>query len=98
MMAEFIYYMKKRIDADINQEKIEGSYSDFSRPKMIILSGHETTISLHEVFLMASLGFDKDYFIFPKFTLQIAFKITTKNNSLKKENYSDYYVNYYLFR
>ena len=93
IMPEFIYFMKKRIDADINHEKIKESYSNFSRPKMIILSGHETTISLHEVFLMA---FDKDYFIFPKFASQIAFKITTKNNSLKKENYSDYYVNYYF--
>ena len=50
IMAEFIYYMKKRIDANINQENIEEQYKDYSRPKMLILSGHETTISLHEFF------------------------------------------------
>ena len=83
--------MKKRIDADINQEKIEEKYKDYSRPKMLMLSGHETTISLHEVFLMDALGFDKDFFIFPKFASQVTFKVTTKNNSIKKEYYSDQY-------
>ena len=96
IMAEFIYYMKKRIDADINQENIEEQYKDYSRPKMLILSGHETTISLHEVFLMDALGFDKDFFIFPKFASQVTFEVTTKNNGIKKQNYSDYYVNYYF--
>ena len=96
MMAEFIYYMKKRIDADINQEKIEEKYKDYSRPKMLMLSGHETTISLHEVFLMDALGFDKDFFIFPKFASQVTFEVTTKNDSFKKDNYSDYYINYYF--
>ena len=63
---------------------------------MTICSGHETTISLYEVFLMIALGFDKDFFIFPKFASQVTFEVTTKKNSPKKEKYSDYYVNYYF--
>ena len=66
-MAEFISYMKKRIDADINGENIEEEYKDYSRPKMLILSGHDSTISSHEVFLMDALGFNDSFFRFPKF-------------------------------
>ena len=87
--------MKKRIDADINGENIEGQYKDYSRPKMLIISGHETTISLHEVFLMDSLGFNDSFFIFPKFAAQIAFEVTRKNDGPKK-NYSDYFDEYLL--
>ena len=95
LIAEFIYYMKKRIDADINGENIEGQYKDYSRPKMLIISGHETTISLHEVFLMDSLGFNDSFFIFPKFAAQIALEVTRKGDGPKK-SYSDYFVNYYF--
>ena len=44
-MAEFIYYMKKRIDADISGEKIEEKTKDYSRPKMLIVSGHDSSIT-----------------------------------------------------
>ena len=95
LMAEFIYYMKKRVDADINGENIEEKYKDYSRPKMLILSGHDSTISSHEVFLMDALGFNDSFFRFPKFAAQIAFEVTRKNDGPKK-NYSDYFVNYYF--
>ena len=52
LMAEFIYYMKRRIDADIKGEKIEEQFKDYSKPKMIMLSGHDSTLSAHEVFLI----------------------------------------------
>ena len=38
LLREIIHYMKKRIDIDINQEKIEEEYLDYSRPKMIMIS------------------------------------------------------------
>ena len=50
LMDEFIYYMKRRIDADINDEKVEEQFKDYSKPKMIMLSGHDSTLSAHEVF------------------------------------------------
>ena len=54
LMAEFIHYMKLRVDADINNEKIDLKYDDYSRPKMLMVSGHDTTISCFEVFLIKS--------------------------------------------
>ena len=61
LMGEFIHYMKKRIEADINGEKIEENYKDYSRPKMVILSGHDSTLSSHEVFLMDALGYNSSF-------------------------------------
>jgi hypothetical protein len=51
LMREIIHYMKKRIDIDINQEKVEEEYLDYSRPKMVMISGHDSTIYCHEMFI-----------------------------------------------
>ena len=92
-MSEFIYYMKRRIDADINGEKVEEEYKDYSKPKMIMLSGHDSTLSAHEVFLIDSLGLDYNYYRFPKFAAQMAFEVTRKKNG-PKSSYSDYTIHY----
>ena len=96
LMGEFIHYMKKRIDADINGEKIEENHKDYSRPKMVILSGHDSTLSSHEVLLMDALGYNSSFYRFPKFAAQMAFEVTRKDDGKKKNDYSDYYINYYF--
>ena len=93
IMAEFIYYMKRRIDADINGEKIEENFKDYSKPKMIMLSGHDSTLSAHEVFLIDALGLDYSYYRFPKFAAQMAFEVTRKTDG-PKSSYSDYTIHY----
>jgi hypothetical protein len=93
LMAEFIYYMKRRIDADINGENIEEQYKDYSKPKMIMLSGHDSTLSAHEVFLIDSLGLNYSYYRFPKFAAQMAFEVTRNQNGPNKK-YSDYTIHY----
>ena len=93
IMSEFIYYMKRRIDADINGEKVEEEYKDYSKPKMIMLSGHDSTLSAHEVFLIDSLGLDYNYYRFPKFAAQMVFEVTRKKNG-PKSSYSDYTIHY----
>ena len=75
--------MKRRIDADINGEKVEEEYKDYSKPKMIMLSGHDSTLSAHEVFLIDSLGLDYNYYRFPKFAAQMAFEVTRKKMDQK---------------
>ena len=95
-MREFIHYMKNRIDADIKGEKIEEQYKDYSRPKMLMISGHETTISSDQVFLMNAFGFNSSFYGFPKYASQMALEVTTKDDGKKKNDYSDYFVNYYL--
>ena len=88
LMAEFIYYIKQRVDADINNEDIDSKFKDYSRPKMLMLSGHE-------VFLIDALGLNFSYYRFPKFAAQMAFEVTRKNEG-PKSSYSDYIVHYYF--
>ena len=95
-MREFIHYMKNRIDADIKEEKIEGQYKDYSRPKMLMISGHETTVSSDQIFLMNVFGFNSSFYGLPKYASQMALEVTRKDDGQKKNDYSDYFVNYYL--
>ena len=67
LMEEFIYYMKQRIDADINGEDISQKYEDYSRPKILMVSGHDSTISSIEVFLINILNKDLDFYEYPDY-------------------------------
>lgn len=98
IMKEFIHYMKERINADINGEKdLEKKYEDYSRPKMIMVSGHDSTISCNEIFLMDVFGDNIiENYEYPKFASQIAFEITTNDDDKKGKNYNDYFINYYF--
>ena len=95
IMTEFIHYMKERIDADIKDEKIEEKFKDYSRPKMLMFSGHDTTVSSHQVFLIEAFGFNYSDYIYPQFGDQISFEVTRKNDG-PKSNYSDYTVHYFF--
>ena len=100
MMREIIHYMKQRIDIDINQIKIEEDYLDYSKPKMLMISGHDSTISCHQVFILNSLGFDiNKYFRFANYASQLALEVTRRVanvDEIKKMTYSDYFVNYFF--
>ena len=99
LMQEFIYYMKQRIDADINKEDIGKKLEDFSRPKMLMISAHDYTVSMWEMFLIkVFLNNDDSKFIFPNFAAQLAFEVITVNNtdSSNKKNYNDYTINCYF--
>ena len=100
MMREIIHYMKQRIDVDINQIKIEEEYLDYSKPKMLMISGHDSTISCHQVFILNSLGYDiNEYFRFANYASQLALEVTRRvatADEIKKMTYSDYFVNYYF--
>ena len=96
IMKEFIHYMKQRIDADIKEENIEEQYKDYSRPKMLMISGYDSTVSSDEVFLMNAFGLNSSLYEFPKFASQMALEVTSKDDGQKKKDYSDYFVNYYL--
>ena len=100
LMKEIIYYMKKRIDIDIKQIKIEEDYLDYSNPKMVMISGHDSTISCHEMFIINCLNLNiEKYFKLPKYGGQFALEITRRDASIeeiKNMTYKDYTVNYYF--
>ena len=96
LMKEFIHYMKQRIDADIKKEDIDSHYEDYSKPKMMMISGHDTTLSCFEIFLMEALQKDIDFYKYPDFAAQMAFEVTTNENNEDGKNYNNYFVNYYF--
>ena len=96
LMREFIHYMKLRLDADINKENISEKTEDYSRPKMMMISAHDSTISAWEIFFAKI--FDENnvehFYRYPKFATQIAFEVVTDKPEPK--SYSDYTLKYYF--
>ena len=99
LLREMIRLIKQRVDIDINNIT-EIEYDDFSKPKMMIISAHDTTISCHEMAIINCFNLNlEDYFRFPKFTAQMAIEVTRKDdNEINdvKLSYKDYTVNYYF--
>ena len=93
--------MDKRIQNDIKKNKdpnddVDKNLDDYSNPKMLMISGHDTTISCFEVFLF--VAFDKniiEFYRYPQFASQISFEVVTKDG-IKGEKEEDYLVKYYF--
>ena len=91
IMRELIFYMKRRLDADISEIDEDSNYKDYSRPRWIMISGHDSTVSANLVLLIKALGLDMaTKFHFPKYASQLALEVRT--NSEKCKDYSDYYI------
>ena len=97
LMNETIYFMKRRVDADINGENVDANYNDYSRPKLVMLSGHDSTSSSDEYFMLWALGYNvTSTYKFPRFANQIALEVARKDDGAKKSSYSDYFVKCYF--
>jgi hypothetical protein len=93
IFGEILYYMKRRVDADITEEDEDANYKDYSRPKMFMISGHDSTASSDEMFLIYALNLDPNSaYIFPRYASQLALEVRTQDNGQKKQSYEDYYV------
>lgn len=92
-MSELIYYMKRRLDADITEEDEDANYKDYSIPRMLMISGHDSTTSADEIFILNALGLNvTEKYIFPRYASQLALEVRAKDDSKKKTSYADYYV------
>ena len=97
LMSELIYYMKRRLDADITEEDEDANFKDYSIPKMLMISGHDSTASADEIFLLNALGLNTtEKYIFPRYASQLALEVRAKDDSKKPTSYSDYYVVVYF--
>ena len=91
IMRELLYYMKRRLDADITEIDEDANIKDYSRPRYIMISGHDSTVSADLTLLIKVLGLDMNTsFYFPRFASQLALEVRT--NLDKCKTYSDYYV------
>ena len=102
LLKLMLNYMKRKIEDDINGYPSVKNVSDFSRPKMVLISAHDTTLSALEVFFIRFFNLGVETYEFPVYTSQIAFEITREEddivikekNAIKNLQYSDYKVTY----
>ena len=91
--------MKQRVDADKADEDISIKLEEYSRPKMMMISAHDSTVSAYEMFFAKVFNNNNadDFYKYPKFATQIALEVTTDDSiPSKNKNYSDYTIKYYF--
>lgn len=98
IMREMINYMERRIEDDINGEQSLKNYSDYSRPKMVLILGHDTTLSAHEMFFIRFFNLSLESYKYPTYTSQISYEITREDDDKypSGKKLSDYKVSYYF--
>ena len=101
LMREFIYYMKRRVDIhkDGKEKEAAENKKDYSNPKMMMISGHDSTISTIEMFF-TKIFQDNDaekHYKYPYFATQVALEVVV-NDSIPRDKLqnSDYKVKYYF--
>ena len=95
LMREVLYYMKRRIDANMTEKDEDANYADYSIPRMLMISGHDTSVSSDFMLLLKALGLNiTEIFKFPKFASQLALEVTTELQ--KCTSYSDYNITGYF--
>jgi hypothetical protein len=91
LTREVLYYMKRRLDTDISKENEDANLKDYSRPKMMMISGHDTTVSSNIILILSSLGLNQtELYHYPKYSSQFALEVRTKKSECN--NYSDYNI------
>ena len=91
LIRKELYYMKRRLDADISAENEDANLKDFSRPKMLMISAHDSSLTSDIVLLLVSLGLNiSEFYHFPRYASQLALEVRTTKS--KCSSYSDYYV------
>lgn len=96
LIREILHYMKLRIDDDIKSENEEINVSDYSKPKMLIYSGHDSTLTGEEMFMIKFFGLKVEDFIYPTYTTQLSFEVTRDDERPEKLDYTKYKVNFYI--
>jgi len=98
IMREMINYMERRIEDDIKGEPSLKNYSDYSRPKMVLILGHDTTLSAHQLFFIKFFDLSIESYEYPTYSSQISYEITREDDDkfTSEKKLSDYKVSYYF--
>ena len=93
LMKELIFYIKRRLDADITSTNEDANYKDYSRPRMIMTSGHDSTVSADLILIIRALGLNEtELYDFPKYATQLAIEVRTNKAVNTDGSYNDYNV------
>ena len=71
VLRDMVSNIKRRVDADINNEKIEENASDYSKPKMVMILGHDDTITPQVLFIIKNFNLSLDVYKLPQFAKNI---------------------------
>ena len=99
IFRDMIKYMQAKIEDDIKGDINKKNVSDYNTPKMVILSGHDTTLSAHEMLFIKFFKRDLSSYKYPTYTSQISYEITREDvdeNLRSRLNFSNYNVLYYF--
>ena len=92
LMRMIVDRAKTKIDEDINGVNPNSS----NNTKMMIVSGHDSTLALQELFFIYSLGLSMDSYRYAKFASQTSLEFIRNDEDKADRTYSDYSVNYYF--
>ena len=93
LFRELIEYIKRRInrEADIQEGK-KIDYRDYSVPKFVMVSGHDSMISVMLLFLGLMDGDRQKFWHVPVYAANIAFEVYNKNENYSRDDYSQYEI------
>ena len=84
ILREELYFMKRRLDTDITPENEDANLKDFSRPKMLMYSGHDSTITDDIILILYALGINAtELYYYPRYASQLSLEVrTSKSNAV----------------
>ena len=86
LMRELIYYMKRRLESHITEEDEDANYKDYSYPRMLMISGHDSTVSSNLIFLINALDLNEEkIYTYPLYSSQFALEVRT-NKAITKSS------------
>ena len=91
VLIQLLFYIKKIVYSDINNNPI--NYKDFSIPKFVMISGHETTVGALELQLKEMFNIPK-FVQYPEYASNLVLEVYRINK--EKKDISDYVVEYYF--
>ena len=67
LISKIIYYMKRRLDADMSSIDEDANFKDYSYPRMLMVSGHDSSIVANLLVYIKALGLNEtDIYRLPK--------------------------------
>ena len=94
-MKEIITFMKIKVKEDMSDEK-KINIKDYSKPKLMIYSGDDGTLSGEILFMIKFFNLSLDEYIYPTYATQLTFEVTRADERPKNASYADYKVSFYI--
>ena len=99
VLRDMINFMKRRVDDDIKLDLSKKNLSDFSKPKLVIMTGHESTLSAQETYFLRFFDLGLKAYNYPYYASQLTYEIIREDvddNMRSKLKYSNYTLKYYF--